>query len=114
MKIVAVERPLRMRAGPEVGNSTGVCLRCIADPDPHKAITLDDRIGSCADAFVWPLTAHRHLEGASLTVDEKAVITAADVVSLLDSHGQRKQAVRARVVHRDDGAIEFAIQHDWL
>jgi len=98
VEVVAIERPAGVRARPEVRDPIRVGQRGVPDPDPHEPMPFDDGIRLGTNALVRPLAANGHLYGSALAVDEEAVIATAHVIAFLDPHGQRQQAVRARVL----------------
>src|SRR3569833_191274 len=85
-EVAAIEGPIRARAGPEVGNQSLVSLVGSADPYPHEAVPLGDRIGAGADAFVSPRGGDGHFDRLTLTVEYQPMVAAADVIAFLDAH----------------------------
>ena len=109
----AVRAPSFGLGHPQIGQQVEISTRRITNPDPHKIIPLHDGISGDTHGRILRGRA-RHLQTLSGTIEQKAVIAAAQCVSFDHAHGEREQAMRTHIFERDDASILAPVQHHRL
>src|SRR6185437_7457913 len=82
-------------------------------PDPDQIVALDHGIAAHAELCRDHVLAG-NLDALAAGLELHAVIHAADVVAFDPPHRQRRGAVAAAIIERDDPAAGAAIDHDRL